>query len=274
MSDRIGVIVGLRPNEPLFDGLVEMGLKVCQLASWEPENWTDEIAKQVRDEAKKKKIRMTSFWAGWAGPAKWNLIEGPTTLGFVPKATRKMRTTTQKIAGDFAVKIGVPAVITHLGFIPEPPLDPDFKGAVDAVRDIALYYKKLGLEFWFETGQETPVTMLRMIQSVGTDNLGINLDPANLILYGKGNPIDALDVFGKYVRNIHSKDAFYPTDPMKLGEEVKVGEGRVRFPEFVKRLDEVGFKGEFIIEREISGEQQRKDIAETVKYLKKLIKEK
>ena len=81
-------------------------------------------------------------------------------------------------------------------------------------------------------------------------------------------------MFGKYVRNIHAKDALYPTDPMKLGEEVKVGDGRVRFPEFVKRLDEVGFKGEFIIEREISGEQQKKDIAATVKYLKKLIKEK
>ena len=274
MSERIGVIVGLKPNEPLFDGLVEMGLKVCQLASWEPENWTDEIAKQVRDEAKKKKIRITSLWAGWAGPAKWNLIEGPATLGLVPKEFREMRTVTMKSAGDFAVKLGVPAVITHLGFIPEPPLDPEFKATVEAVREIALYYKKLGLEFWFETGQETPVTMLRMIQQVGTDNLGINLDPANLILYGKGNPIDALDVFGKYVRNIHAKDAFYPTNPMELGEEVKVGTGRVRFPEFVKRLDELGFKGEFIIEREISGEQQKKDIAATVKYLKKLIKEK
>lgn len=273
MSERIGVIVGLKPNEPLFDGLVELGLKVCQLASWEPQNWTDIIAKQVRDEAKKKKIRITSLWAGWAGPAKWNLIEGPATLGLVPKEFREMRKETMKAAGDFAVKLGVPAVITHLGFIPEPPLDPEFKATVEAVREIALYYKKLGLEFWFETGQETPVTMLRMIQHVGTDNLGINLDPANLILYGKGNPIDALDVFGKYVRNIHAKDAFYPTNPMELGEEVKVGTGRVRFPDFVKRLDQIGFKGEFIIEREISGEQQKKDIAETVKYLKKLIKE-
>ena len=113
MGERIGVIVGLRPNEPLFDGLVEMGLKACQLASWEPENWTDEIAKQVKDEAKKKNIRMTSLWAGWSGPAKWNLIEGPATLGFVPKEFREMRAKTQKIAGDFAVKIGVPAVITH-----------------------------------------------------------------------------------------------------------------------------------------------------------------
>ena len=140
-----------------------------------------------------------------------------------------------------------------------------------AVRQIARRLKELGLEFWFETGQETPVTLLRLIQAVGTDNLGINLDPANLIMYGRGNPIDALDVFGDYVRNVHAKDGLCPTDPMKLGREVKVGEGRVRFPEFIKRLSEIGFKGEYIIEREIKGEQQSRDILATIDYLKKLL---
>jgi sugar phosphate isomerase/epimerase len=141
---------------------------------------------------------------------------------------------------------------------------------IPAIRFFARWSAQ-GLEFWFETGQETPVTVLRLIEAVGTGNLGINLDPANLILYGKGNPIDALDVFGKHVRNVHAKDGMYPTDPMQLGREVKVGEGRVRFPEFVRRLEEIGFKGEYIIEREISGEQQKKDIAATVKYLEGLL---
>ena len=273
MSDRIGVITGLKAEGPYFDGLVEMGLKICQLASWQPENWTEGIADRVRDEAEEKGIRMTSFWAGWPGPAVWDLLDGPYTLGLVPREYREMRIRVLKEAGDFASKIGLPAVITHLGFIPENPKDPVFRNIVEAVEDIALHLKTMGIEFWFETGQETPVTMLRLIEQVGTGNLGINLDPANLILYGKANPIDSLDVFGKYVRNIHAKDAFYPTDPMKLGEEVKVGTGRVRFPEFVKRLDEIGFKGEFIIEREISGEQQRRDILETIRYLKGLIGE-
>jgi len=142
---------------------------------------------------------------------------------------------------------------------------------VVTVRDLASHMQRLGLDFWFETGQETPVTLLRLIQAVGVKNLGINLDPANLILYGKGNPIDALDVFGRYVKNVHAKDALYPTDPMKLGAEVKVGTGKVRFPEFVRRLDEIGFAGEFIIEREITGEQQVKDIRETVSYLETLL---
>ena len=72
------------------------------------------------------------------------------------------------------------------------------------------------------------------------------------------------------MRNIHAKDGLYPTDPLKLGREVKVGEGRVRFPEFVQRLAEIGFNGEFIIEREIHGEQQARDILATIAYLKQL----
>jgi sugar phosphate isomerase/epimerase len=214
---------------------------------------------------------MTSFWSGYCRPADWNFTSGPLTLGLVPAAYRHHRVNELIRGADFAKALGVKAIITHLGFIPENALDPQFHEVVIAVRQIAAHLQRLGMEFWFETGQETPVTMLRLIKSVGLPNLGINLDPANLILYGKGNPIDALDVFGEYVRNIHAKDGFYPTDPMLLGKEVKVGQGRVRFPEFVKRLKEVGFTGEFIIEREISGEQQARDIADAIGYLKDLL---
>ncbi len=273
MKNEVGVMASLRPEGSSLAPVAEFGLKVCQLVSWNPDQDTEEAAKRVREESEKLGVRMSALWGGWPGPAKWNLIDGPTTLGIVPAEYREMRVAALKRAGEFASQVGLPAVITHLGFIPENPSDPVFGEMVETVRDIALSYKEKDIEFWFETGQETPVTMLRLIEQVGTGNLGVNLDPANLILYGKGNPIDALDVFGGHVRNVHAKDGMYPTDPMKLGREVKVGEGRVRFPEFVKRLGEVGFTGEFIIEREISGEQQKRDIADTVEYLKKLVDE-
>jgi len=200
-------------------------------------------------------------------------VEGPRTLGLVPREYRAVRVEALKRAGDFASRAGLSAVVTHLGYVPEDPNDSVFDEVVDAVRDVAEHLKAMNLEFWFETGQETPVTMLRLIQFVGTGNLGVNLDPANLILYGKANPVDALDVFGTHVRSIHAKDGLYPTDPMKLGREVKVGEGRVRFPEFVARLQEIGFGGAYIIEREISGAQQQADIADTVAYLRGLLEE-
>jgi sugar phosphate isomerase/epimerase len=271
MNNRIGAMASLRTDKSCFAELCDFGLRACQLASWNPSIWATELAGRVREDARKKKVKVTSLWAGWQGPQRWDLIDGPRTLGLVPAAYRWARVETMLRAGEFAKELGVPAVITHLGFIPEDPGDPVFREVVIAVRHVAESYKAQGLEFWFETGQETPVTVLRLIEAVGTGNLGINLDPANLILYGKGNPIDALDVFGKHVRNVHAKDGMYPTDPMQLGREVKVGEGRVRFPEFVRRLEEIGFKGEYIIEREISGEQQKKDIAATVKYLEGLL---
>ena len=270
-SNRIGTLVSLRKDGPCFKELTEFGLRTCQLCTWSPDDWTPALAAQVRKEADAAGVNVTSLWAGWRGPGTWDFIHGPITLGLVPAAYRWERTQSMLKAGEFAAALGLKAVITHLGFIPENPADPAFAEIVATVRYIANDYSRRKLEFWFETGQETPVTLLRLIQQVGTGNLGINLDPANLILYGKGSPVDALDVFGAHVRNIHAKDGMYPTDPMKLGHEVKVGTGRVRFPEFVRRLHEVGFKGEYIIEREISGEQQRKDIAETVAYLDGLL---
>jgi len=273
MKNEIGVLSDLTSQGPAFARVAEFGLKVCQLCTWNPALWTEEMAERIRKESQRTGVRISAVWVGWPGPAKWNFVEGPTTLGIVPKEFRAMRVEVLKKGASFAKTVGTKAIITHLGFIPENPTDPCFKEVVEAVRDIAMHCKKMGLEFWFETGQETPVTLLRLIKEVGTDNLGINLDPANLILYGKANPIDALDVFGSYVRNIHAKDGLYPTNPMELGCEVKVGEGRVRFPEFVKRLTEIGFTGEYIIEREIQeGEEQNRDIIATVTFLKKLIR--
>jgi sugar phosphate isomerase/epimerase len=271
-KDRIGVMAALRSSQPSLAPVAQFGLRNCQVNAWQKEYLTEENADSLRDESQSTGVRITGLFAGWsAGPALWNLIEGPMTLGIVPSAWRSAREAILMKAADFAARAKLPAVITHLGFVPEEPLNPLFHEVVATVRELAGYMERLGLEFWFETGQETPVTLLRLIQSVGAENIGINLDPANLILYGKGNPIDALDVFGQYVKNVHAKDAFYPTDPMKLGAEVKVGTGKVRFPEFVRRLNEIGFTGEFIIEREIAGEQQARDIRETVSYLETLL---
>ena len=271
MNNRIGVIARLGSEGGSLKYVADFGLKVCQLVCWDPSLYTAQLADSVRRESEDAGIQITSLWAGWPGPAVWNLIDGPSTLGIVPSEYREVRSAALKSAGEFAHQVGLPAIVTHLGFIPEEPTNPLFDEVVTVVRDIALLLKDLDVEFWFETGQETPVTMLRLIQQVGTGNLGINLDPANLILYGKANPIDALDVFGQYVRSVHAKDGLYPTDPMKLGKEVKIGKGRVRFPEFANRLKEIGYKGAFIIEREISGPQQQADIAESIKYLDALI---
>ena len=264
----IGVITSLDRDGGCFDHVRQFGLGVCQLVSWDVSLATPEVARKAVAAAKRAGVRVCAMWGGVPGPAEWNFTRGPVTLGLVPPEYRAERIAALKRWMDFASWIGVPAVITHCGFIPENSTDPLYSGVVEAIREVAGYGKGKGVDFWFETGQETPVVLLRTLERVGTGNLGINLDPANLILYGKGNPIDALDVIGPWVRNIHVKDGFYPTGGDQLGREVPVGDGRVRFPEFLRRLRETGFTGELIIEREISGDEQARDIRQTIDRLR------
>jgi sugar phosphate isomerase/epimerase len=125
--------------------------------------------------------------------------------------------------------------------------------------------------FLMETGQETPTTMSRAIQDVAQPNLGVGLDTANLILYGKANPVDAVDIIGTHVRSIHAKDGRWPTDPMKLGQEVLIGTGLVDFKSVFTKLRRLGYAGTVTIEREISGPQQIADVKQEKVYLERVL---
>lgn len=268
MTLKIGVITTLDANpEERFAKIAELGLPTCQLNSWNADFYTDELAERVIEAQKKYNVEVTSLWAGYPGPAQWNFTMGPSTIGFVPPEHRAMRVETLKIAAQWAKKIGTPSVTTHAGFIPENPADPLYEGTIDALRQIAVACNDLGLMFWFETGQETPVTLLRAMKDIGTENLGVNLDPANLLLYGKGNPVDSLDILGPYIKGVHAKDGDYPTDPTKLGREYPLGEGKVNFPVLIPKLKSFGFDGALTIEREISGEKQIEDIKKAIALL-------
>jgi sugar phosphate isomerase/epimerase len=205
------------------------------------------------------------------GPHIYDFYQGPLTIGLVPQQYRPQRIAHLKQASDFAKKLGIPALHTHFGFIPEDPNDPLYNQTVQALREVASYLKANGQIMLYETGQETPITLLRAITDVGVDNQFVNLDTANLILYGKGNPVDALDVIGKLVRGTHAKDGLFPTDPKKLGEEVPIGQGKVDFPKLIARLKKLGYGGPLTIEREISGPCQIEDIRKEKVYLEKLI---
>lgn len=259
--------------EEKFETQNKSGFKTCQLCCWNIEFLNEENAKLINALKERYDIEISALWCGWSGPATWNFYEGPKTLGLIPEEYREQRVKELLIGCDFAEMIGVTDIATHMGFIPENPNDPVFKPFCDAVRTVAEYAKLKGQWLLFETGQETPTAMLRCFEEVGTDNLGVNLDTANLILYGKANPVDALDVFGKYVRNIHAKDGCYPVNGKDLGRETKIGEGKVDFKALFKKLKELGYDSYVTIEREISGEQQLIDIREAKVFLEKMIKE-
>ena len=256
----IGVLAMLRKGENPFPAIRELGLTTAQLQNWDMANLNPGTAAKTKRDIEESGIRLAAFWAGYTGRIIWNSYGGPETCGLVPRDQRARRIEELKRGADFAKMIGAPALITHCGFIPENPMDPLYRETVDAVGEVALHCRELGIGFWFEAGQETPLTLLRTMEDVGLDNLGVNLDTANLILYGRGNPVDALEVIGKYVRNLHIKDGMFPTDGHSLGKEVPFGEGRADFDRIIAKLYELDFSGELIIEREISGPQQIADI--------------
>ena len=259
--------------ENKFQKLVECGFDNCQLNCWNPALFTDENADFINNLCEKYGITISAFWCGWEGPCVWDVYDGQITIGLVPPEFRQTRIKNLCDGADFAKKLGVTDVATHMGYIPENPLDENFHTFCIAVKTVAMHLKQNGQYLLFETGQETPITMLRCFEKIGTNNLGVNLDTANLILYGKANPVDALDVFGKYVRNLHAKDGRYPTNGKNLGEETKIGEGKVDFYGVIKGLHDLGYNGYITIEREISGEQQILDILESKVYLQKIIDE-
>jgi sugar phosphate isomerase/epimerase len=271
---KVGVIISITDDiDAEFKKVHDLGLPTCQLNGWEQARFTDQTAQQVVAASRKYGVEITAFWCGWEGPAVWDFIDGPLTLGLVPPAFRHDRLKMLMKGADFALKIGVKDLVTHVGFIPENPNDPEYKSLVAVLRYLALYCNQRGLYFLFESGQETPVTLLRAIEDIGLDNLGVNLDPANLILYGKANPVDALDVIGRYVRGVHAKDGLYPTSGRYLGQEVPLGAGKVNLSALIAKLKAVGYDGALTIEREISGEQQVKDIQMARSLLEKLIQE-
>lgn len=275
---KIGTCVGLDSVEGLEEKLKtlrEHDMEVCQLIAWEPSVWTKENAYKVKDLLEKYQIKVAAFWCGWEGPLVWDFYDGQITLGLVPAEYRPMRIQNLCDGADFAHLLGITDVITHMGFIPENPNDPNFNTFCVAVRTVAEHLKKNGQYLLFETGQETPVTMLRCFEKVGTDNLGVNLDTANLILYGKANPVDSLDVFGKYVRCLHAKDGFYPVNGHDLGQEVPIGQGKVDFRGVFKGLQKLGYQGDVIIERELAenSQEQMKGILDARDYLKNIIEE-
>ena len=259
---RIGTQVRLGTPETTYEGfrrVHEFGMGCCQLMT-NAGAVTKENADAVVSASKEFDITVSAVWAAWSGPAEWNFYGGPQTLGLVPVAYRQKRLDEICAQADFAAGIGVTDVITHVGFLPEDPNDSNFPSICACLRWLCRRLEAQGQYFLFETGQETPTTLLRTIESTGCPNMGINLDTANLILYGRGSTVDALDVFGGYVRNTHMKDGMYPTTGRELGREVPLGEGKANIREVIRRLEEIGYTGIYCVEREISGIKQLEDI--------------
>lgn len=250
----------------------DMGFSNCFLSlDGYINKFTPDAAKQIGDLLAKYNVVATTVEVVGPGQLVWDFRQGPSTIGLVPPKTRALRIDALRQASDFAKILGIAQVQTHCGFIPEDPADPLYPQTVAAIRKVTEHCHSNGQHFLMETGQETPTTMSRTIRDVNLPNLGVGLDTANLILYGKANPVDAVDILGAHVRSVHAKDGKWPTDPNKLGEEVLIGKGLVDFKTVFTKLRKLGYTGAITIERETSGPQQIQDVKNEKAYLQRIL---
>lgn len=266
---KLGLIIGLSPDpETAISRVADLGFPTAQVHI----NSTDDSTlTRLRTALERYKVEATAAVCGGPGAEIYDFYRGPETIGLVPRATRAARIARMKDVADFAQKAGIPAIQGHCGFIPENPNDPLYKEAVDAIREVAEYCKTKGLNLRCETGQETPITLVRAIKDVGTGNVGVNFDAANLIMYGKGNPVDAVPLLAPYIQGVHVKDGIYPENPRQLGRETPIRQGAVDWPILIRRLKQTGYTGALTIEREISGPKQTEDVLRSKSYIEELL---
>ena len=239
----------------------ELGVPTIQLHAPEKQTRTRDQAKRFLDRLASMGIRITAVFGGFEGESYADIPTVTRTVGLVPSATRAERTREMKEIADFARLLGVDVVALHLGFVPHEAGDALYREVLAVTRDICDHCRTQRQALHLETGQEPADTLVRFIGDVERDNLFINFDPANMILYGSGEPIEALQKVGRWVRSVHCKDGKWAAHPgQEWGTEVPLGEGDVGMERYLRTLDAIGYRGPLTIEREIPQDPQRQKV--------------
>jgi sugar phosphate isomerase/epimerase len=245
----------------------EAGFTTMQLVS-PPSGWLEEPERgQLKQLTADSGLRVTSVAAVYEGEDYSDIAVVRATVGLLPEETRAKRVEDTKQAADFTNEVGAVNVSSHIGYIPEDRAAGEYTALVSAVQEICDYLQRRKMNFCLETGQETAALLRQFIADAGRDNLKVNFDPANMVAYGTGDPIEALEALEEYVRGVHVKDAVGPSAEGELGAEVPLGQGEVGIERFLAKLKQLEYEGPLTIEREVPGEQQMQDFLTGKKLL-------
>jgi sugar phosphate isomerase/epimerase len=266
----IGIMLGVGDNPMAsIQKVLDVGVDNAQMGRPPDEYLSGPKFKELQKAIDEKGITITTVFCGYDGESYADIPTVQKTVGLVNRNTCAERLKKTFEIADFAEKLGVKRIAAHIGFVPEDTSSALYQEVVDTIRRIADYCKPKGMVFALETGQEAAEALLQFIKDVNRDNIRVNFDPANMILYGSGEPIPALELLGKYVDGVHCKDGKWPTKKGELGKEYPLGQGDVGIDKFIATLKKIGYEGPLTIEREITDEQ-KKDIIEAIELLKKL----
>jgi sugar phosphate isomerase/epimerase len=254
-----------------FDVVCELGLKSIQLHTPRRESRTPNNASAFMYKLWENGIKITTVFLGFEGESYETIEITSQTVGFVPSKTRAARLVEAFEISDFAKLLGVTYIGSHIGFVPHDRRSNEYAEVVETIRSLCKYLQKNSQSLTLETGQESVQSLLTFMDDVACSNIYINFDPANLILYGIGNPIEALQLVGKRVRGVHCKDAIATTGTPGIdwGRETPFGSGQVNAEEFIKTLKKIGYKGALTIEREIpeQPERQKEEISAAINLI-------
>ncbi len=271
ITDRLAVCSwSLQSSSPseLFTHLRTLGLPRIQCAldplRESPETWGRFGELCARDG-----VTLVSGMFGTLGEDYSTLETIRRTGGLVPDETWEQNWTNIQACADIAQSLGLRLVSFHAGFLPHEESDPDYLKLKQRLQQVAGLFASRGIDLALETGQETAETLRDFLEKLDCPNVGVNFDPANMILYGKGEPIEAMRVLGPWIKQVHIKDANKTRQPGIWGEEVAAGTGEVDWKAFFATLDELGFTGNCCIERE-AGNQRTADILTARKLVESL----
>ncbi|HEY2018151.1 MAG TPA: sugar phosphate isomerase/epimerase family protein [Bryobacteraceae bacterium] len=254
-----------------LDEIRSLGVKCGQLGVPGEMLLTPGIAAKWKAAVDAEGFTLVTVVAAYEGESYADRAAVERTVGFIPPETRAAREQRTLEVSDFAAALGVGSIACHVGFVPDDPNNPDHLAVRETVRRVCDHAARHGQTFALETGQEPAEVLLRFIRDVDRPNLRINFDPANMILYGTGDPIEALRTLARYVVSVHAKDGDWPAAPGTLGTERPLGRGSVGMERFVRALEEVGFRGPLNVERETEDQADRlRDIGQGIELLRHL----
>jgi len=256
-----------------LDVAKELGIPSIQLHTPHAAGRTPEAAEAFLKKLDAYGIELTCVFGGFDGESYADIPTVSRTIGLVPAETRAARLKEMKEIADFSRLLGCDVVGLHIGVVPHDTKSKDYADVVEVTRQLCDHAGKNEQAIHLETGQETADALLQFISDTQRPNLFINFDPANMILYGTGEPIAALKKVGKYVRSVHCKDATWSDQPgVTWGAEVPLGKGQVDVPLSLQTLKEIGYSGPLTIEREIpqDPERQKAEIQHAVQLLNSL----
>jgi sugar phosphate isomerase/epimerase len=256
-----------------LEGLLDrLGTDVVQIACGDPHHAAWDEGDGMPEAARQAGLRLTGAMLGFPGEDYTTPQTIQKTGGFGEPATRPERLDRFRWGLRRTRDLGLSDLMLHAGFLPEPH-DPDRQPFLDTLRRVSDLAAAEGVTVAFETGQETADLLLLTMKELNRPNLKVNFDPANMLLYDKGDPLRAVETLAPFIRSVHVKDANRPTTPGVWGEEVPLGQGQAQIRQFVQTLKKVGYSGALCVEREVGNQDQRvADIAHGLRYLRDCLK--